>query len=187
MPDRGPILASGAGNSSSASTWSAFLPPHLAPRQTSFAHQATIPSGTYTATSSLAVTYSGPVTLNYAITTPGSQLYEGPDGTHGTDSTCDEATVGAGWPGMGSVNGTNGGGDTVFCGWTAATYSRTDLSITIQSEGVCSITLASGASVTFDPTTQVQASTLGVCDQFNNPDPNVPSHCWTDFDEYDAS
>jgi len=148
-----------------------------------FRQEAEISSGTY---SSGAATYSGPVTLEWE-TVNTSTWYEGPDGTHGTDSLCDDTDPGEPWTVEAYSSGTNAQGSTVFCEYTG-TFSRVDFDMVLDLEGECDIDengTDGSDQVNNSPTAEARVSTLGECTTSDPPGP--PEECDTFDDGYVAT
>jgi len=153
--------------------------------QSDFADTFSISSGTYSHGNA---SYTGPVTLTWAPDSNGP-YNEGPDGTHGTDSTCDPSTLGDTWGVNAAASGTNSQGSTVSCTYTG-TYSRVDTAMSLSLDGTCSIQdrgTDGSNGVTNNPTHEDRSETLGTCTGHNGNDPNVPLSCATSSDSYTAT
>lgn len=154
-----------------------------------FAWQSTFAAANYeSVVGGTTATYNGPITVNYLIdANDGDDFYEGPDGTHGTDSTCDPGTLGDPWPGEFQVGGTNAQGSTISCISTDVAYSRIDEAVTLEDlGGTCSITEmgTDGTDIVHDdPTTQTMTGTFNgdLCQNLWG-DMLIPELCFT-FDQ----
>lgn len=133
--------------------------------------------GTYSATDvGGTATYNGPSTMTVTITT---DFYEGPKGTHGTDSTCADGTTGTATAATISVAGSLAGSSVSCSGGTGA-YKRgvpTGASVTITDTSTSCTVIDSGGSHS-QTMTQTSSGVVSPCYK-NNPlaPPGPPDEC----------